>query len=73
MAKDLFRKYVWLVDTISEHKDKRISLAEIQSKWRNSSLNDEGTELSARTFLNHRRQIGLQFGIYIEYDKSSNT
>ena len=73
MAKNLFQRYVWLVDTISAHKNTGITLAEIQRRWHNSSLNYEGSELSARTFLNHCRQIESQFGIYIDCDKSSHT
>lgn len=71
MAKDLFKRYVWLVDTIRSHPHS--TLADIQRRWYDSSLNDDGSELSARTFLNHRRQIGLLLGIYIECDKRTNT
>ena len=71
MAMNLFRRYIWLADTVSDYGP--ITLAEIQRRWRYSSLNDEGTELSARTFLNHRRQIEAMFEIDIECDKGSNT
>ena len=38
MTKDLFDKYIWLVDTI--HRAGRITLREINEKWAMSPLYD---------------------------------
>jgi len=69
MAKDLFRRYIWLVDTIN--RAKRITFGEINRKWKNSSIS-EGEDLPLRTFHNHRVAIEDTFNILIECDKATN-
>ncbi len=66
MAKDLFNRYIWLVDTI--YRSKEISYEEINEKWMRS-LMSEGEELPLRTFHNHRKAVQEIFGIEIECNK----
>ena len=54
MTKDLFDKYIWLVDTI--YRAGRITLEEINKRWMRSQLS-EGTSLPHRTFHNWRNAI----------------
>ena len=39
MAKDSFRRYIWMLDTIQRHG--RLTLAQLKKLWMNSSVNDE--------------------------------
>ena len=62
MTRDLFRRYIWLVETV--YSSGRITFEEIANKWKRSSLNN-GTSLVLRTFHNHRAAIEELFGIRI--------
>ena len=66
MAKDMFRRYIWLVDTI--YRAGKITFEEISDKWQRSPLCD-GKELPLRTFHNHRAAIEDMFEINILCDK----
>ncbi len=66
MAKDMFRRYIWLVDTI--YRAGKITFEEINDKWQRSPLGD-GEELPLRTFHNHRAAIEDMFDINILCDK----
>lgn len=68
MAKNYFKRYVWLIDTIRRYG--HIPLSDISSKWENSSVNDEREPLAERTFHNHRQAIEDTFGIEIKCDRS---
>ena len=74
MAKDLFKRYIWLIDTI--YRAKKITLKEINNKWlrTSTSLSDraENEPIPNRTFHNHRAAIEDFFDIIIECDKSTN-
>lgn len=63
MTKDLFDKYIWLVDTI--HRAGRITLREINEKWALSPLYD-GADIPRRTFNNWKEAIQQAFDINIE-------
>ena len=63
MTKDLFDKYIWLVDTI--HRAGRITLKEINEKWAMSPLYD-GADIPRRTFNNWKDAIQQAFDINIE-------
>ena len=63
MTKDLFDKYIWLVDTI--HRAGRITLREINEKWAISPLYD-GADIPRRTFNNWKDAIQQAFDINIE-------
>jgi hypothetical protein len=69
MAKDLFNRYIWLVDTIYSHPE-GMTFEEISEKWENS-YRSEGNALPLRTFHNHRSAIEDLFEINIECNKSN--
>ncbi|NMA73361.1 MAG: WYL domain-containing protein [Bacteroidales bacterium] len=66
MARNLFKRYIWLVDTI--YQAGKITYEEINDKWERSSLS-EGTVLPKKTFHNHKDAIQEVFDIIIECDK----
>lgn len=66
MAKDLFNRYIWLVDTI--YRAGTITLDEINRKWLRCALSN-GEEIPNRTFHNHRKAIEELFDINIECDR----
>ena len=68
MAKNIFNRYVWLLDTINLRPN--IAYQEINNLWRDSPLNDDGKDLPLRTFHNHRQAILDQFGLDIVYSRS---
>ena len=70
MAKDSFRRYIWMLDTIQRHG--RITLAALKDEWRRSSVNDENKELAPRTFANYKENIEEIFGIEIACDRATN-
>lgn len=68
MAKDLFNRYIWLVDTI--YRTGKITQEEINAKWVRNSMSD-GNPIPKKTFHNHRKAIEEMFDINIECDKST--
>lgn len=68
MAKNFFKRYIWLVDLINRRK--YVSFKEISEAWRRSPLNETGEPLSERTFFNHKDAIAGIFGIEILNDRS---
>ncbi len=66
MAKDLFNRYIWLVDTI--YQADGITFEEINEKWLRNSMS-EGLDLPLKTFHNHRKAIENTFDINILCDK----
>ena len=68
MAKNFFKRYIWLVDLINRRK--YVSFKEICEAWRRSPLNETGEPLSERTFFNHKDAIAGMFGIEILNDRS---
>lgn len=68
MAKNFFKRYIWLIDLIRRHS--YISFADISREWQRSHLNDTGEPLSERTFFNHKAAINDIFGIEIKNDRS---
>ena len=68
MARDLFNKYIWLVDTIRSYG--RISRAELDRLWRLSQFS-EGEGLPRRTFHNYRQAAEELFNIEIKCDPST--
>lgn len=65
MSRNIFSKYIWIIDTIRRHG--RISRRELDSLWRRSSFS-EGEGLPRRTFYNYRAAIEQLFGITIMCD-----
>ena len=68
MAKDLFNRYIWLVDII--YRTGSITLEEINSKWVSNAMS-EGIPIPKRTFHNHRKAIEDMFDINIECNTST--
>ena len=66
MAKDLFDRYIWLVDTI--YRAGKITFEEINDRWLRSRLS-EGQDLPLRTFHNWRTAIEQLFDINIECNR----
>ncbi|MDR0866412.1 MAG: WYL domain-containing protein [Candidatus Symbiothrix sp.] len=66
MAKDLFNRYIWLVDTI--YRAGKITFEEINEKWLRND-NSEGKEIPLRTFHNHRIAIEQLFDININCNR----
>ena len=64
-ASSLFKKYVWMVDTI--RRAKRITLAELNDRWLHTYLS-EGVPLSRTTFNRHRAEVEEIFGVTIGCD-----
>lgn len=68
MAKNFFKRYIWLIDLINRRC--YISLPDISREWQRSPLNDTGGPLSERTFFNHKAAILDIFGIEIKNDRT---
>lgn len=66
MAKDLFNRYVWLVDTI--HQAGRITYKEINQRWERRT----GETIPLRTFNNHRTAIEELFEVAILCDRKDD-
>lgn len=66
MAKDLFNRYIWLVDVI--YRAKKITFEEINERWVRTEMS-EGEDLPLRTFHNWRKAIEEIFDINIECNK----
>ncbi len=68
MSKDLFSRYIWLVDTIKRYG--RITREELNARWKRSPYSN-GEALPRRTFYNYRMAIEEIFNINIECDVST--
>ncbi|MEI7504057.1 MAG: WYL domain-containing protein [Paludibacter sp.] len=68
MAKILFNRYIWLVDTI--YRSGKITLEDINQKWVRNDIS-EGNLIPKRTFHNHRKAIEEMFDINIECNTST--
>ncbi len=71
MAKNYFKSYIWLLETLQSRGP--LTLAQIRELWQRSSVNEFGNDLPARTFSNHIASIGDIFGIDIVCDRRDNT
>lgn len=70
MADLLFKRYLWLINTL--RRGEEMTFREIADKWEKSSLNDLHSILSKRTFYNHCQAIACHFGIDIECRRGRN-
>ncbi len=68
MSKDLFSRYIWIVDTIKRYG--RITREELNDRWRRSQFSN-GEGLPRRTFYNYRQAIEDLFKINIECDPAT--
>lgn len=64
MVELLLKRYLWLIDTLKRGGE--MTFEEISDKWMISSVNDNRTELTKRTFYNHCQAVARHFGIDIE-------
>ncbi|MCF0218176.1 MAG: WYL domain-containing protein [Muribaculaceae bacterium] len=63
MPKDLFSKYVWIIDTIRRHGN--ITRSQLSEKWIKSPVS-QGQPLTRRTFYNYRMAIEELFQVSID-------
>ncbi len=68
MPKNLFTKYIWIIDTIKRYG--RITRTELNRLWLLSPLSN-GQPLARRTFYNYRNAIEELFKINIECDPAT--
>lgn len=68
MAKELFNRYVWLIDTLQRYG--RLTRREIDGLWQRSEYSD-GKPMARRTFMNYRQAIQEMFDVNIECDAST--
>lgn len=68
MSGNLFKRYIWLVDTIRRHG--RISRRELERAWLDSSIS-EGRPLPRRTFAKYREAAEQLFHVEIKCDPST--
>lgn len=71
MAKNYFKSYIWLLETLQSRGP--LTLAQIKDLWSRSSVNEVGSELATRTFANHIASIADIFGIDIVCNRRDNT
>lgn len=64
MVELLLKRYLWLIDTLKRSGE--MTFEEISQKWDSSSVNDNGSVLTKRTFYNHCQAVARHFGIDIE-------
>lgn len=69
MAANLIARYIWEVNALAKARH-GLSLEELNEQWRECYLYDD-KDIVRKTWWEHRNQIGLQFGIDIEYDKQN--
>ncbi len=63
METKTYRRYLWLINTLEKYG--RLSLSELDELWQRSRLND-GSHLSRRTFIEHKKAIQKAFNINID-------
>jgi len=68
MSRDLFNRYIWLVDTIKRYGC--ITREELNARWKKSPFSN-GEALPRRTFYNYRMAIEELFKINIECNPST--
>lgn len=66
--RDLFKTYIWLIETI--HRYGSITLSELSNLWIKSAISD-GTPMSRTSFNRHREEIEDIFGIKIVCSRSN--
>lgn len=64
MVELLLKRYLWLINTLKRYGE--LTFEEIAGQWEKSSVNDNGSVLTKRTFYNHCQAVARHFGIEIE-------
>ena len=67
MARDLIRKYIWIIDTLTRYD--RLTKQELNRLWERSEISG-GNPLPERTFFHYRRAIEEIFHVEIQCDSS---
>lgn len=67
MARDLFSRYIWLIDTLTRYK--KLSRSAINDLWLRSSISD-GRPIPERTFFHYRRAIEDNFRLDIKCNRA---
>lgn len=70
MAQTALRRQIWLLETIQRYR--RITLKELQERWLTAAINEDQSELSRKTFNNHKMVIEEWLGIEICCNRSTN-
>ena len=68
MAKDMFKKYIWIVNKL--YTTGGISYKDLVKAWEGGVLNDEGTTIPKRTFDDYKHAIEETFDVNIMCDAS---
>jgi hypothetical protein len=68
MISKTFNRYIWLLNTLLQHK--QLSFEEINALWKESCLGN-GTPLPLRTFHQHKSAVEELFGIEIKCNASN--
>lgn len=71
MAKNYFKSYIWLLETLQSRGPQ--TLSQLRELWDRSAVNVDGRDLAPRTFANHVAAIADIFGIDITCDRRNNT
>lgn len=69
MTRDLFSKYVWIIDTLTRYG--RLTRERLNELWLRSNISN-GRELPERTFFHYRRSIEQNFHIDILCDETGH-
>lgn len=72
MSRNLFSKYVWLVDTIRRKGQTGITFGEIQRQWELSRFAENDKPYSKRTFHHQKSEIEDLFDIVISCNRRTN-
>ena len=67
MTRDLFSRYVWIIDTLSRYE--KLSRERLNELWRRSHLS-QGRDIPERTFYHYRRSIEENFHIDIQCNRA---
>ncbi|MCM1482823.1 MAG: WYL domain-containing protein [Muribaculaceae bacterium] len=68
MSKNLFNRYIWIIDTIRRRRT--ITRSELDRLWMRTSFS-EGKPIPRRTFYNYRNAIETIFGVNIQCNPST--
>lgn len=63
MVELLLKRYLWLIDTLNRKGE--MTFDDIAYMWESSSINDNGSVLTKRTFYNHCQAVARHFGVEI--------
>lgn len=59
----LLRRYLWLINCLNEGGE--LTFEQIATRWERATANDNGSQLTKRTFYNHCQAVSKHFGVDI--------